>query len=109
VKTVMRMGFIMLCVGMARADVTSSAASGCIVERVRGWSPADKAGLDTGDVITEANGRPVNNSEELIAIVQTAPDALPLVIRRGETTQTVTAYLPQITPKRYLRFPTGGR
>jgi len=39
---------------------------GIVVEEVRSASPADKAGLKVGDVITEVNGRPVRTGSDLV-------------------------------------------
>ncbi len=38
---------------------------GAVVSEVTKGSPADKAGLQTGDVITELNGRPVQNASDV--------------------------------------------
>lgn len=48
--------------------------SGAIVTEVTPDSPADKAGLREGDVITEFNGKPVRNRRQLqLQVGQTAP------------------------------------
>jgi serine protease Do/serine protease DegQ len=41
------------------------AAGGAVVARVESGSPADRAGLRSGDVVTAANGRPVGNASAL--------------------------------------------
>jgi len=46
---------------------------GIVVEAVEPGSPADKAGLQAGDVITNINGQPVHNGADLVnPIAQTA-------------------------------------
>ncbi len=48
--------------------------SGAIVSDVRPESPAEQAGLQSGDVIRELNGKPVVDSQQLrLTISQTAP------------------------------------
>src|SRR3954466_16294533 len=43
--------------------------SGAIISFVKPSGPADKAGIEPGDVITEFNGRPVKDSDALVAMV----------------------------------------
>ncbi len=46
---------------------------GMVLESVEPGSPADRAGLKAGDVITHVNGKPVNNGNDLVApIAETA-------------------------------------
>jgi len=82
---------------------------GVIVQQVVKDGPADKAGLEAGttsatingqevrlggDIVTEANGKPVNGMEELVEVIQDSQpgDKLELKILRGgdEKTATVT-------------------
>ncbi len=46
---------------------------GALVAEVMENSPAAKAGIENGDVITEFNGKPVNKSADLPALVATTP------------------------------------
>ena len=85
------------------------AEEGVIVQQVVKNGPADKAGLDAGttsatingeevrlggDIITEANGKPVKSMEELVEVIQDSKpgDTLELKILRGgdEKTANVT-------------------
>ena len=46
---------------------------GIVIERVEPGSPADKAGLKTGDVITSVNGKPVMNGNDLVNPIVSTP------------------------------------
>ncbi|MFQ5816926.1 MAG: trypsin-like peptidase domain-containing protein [Terriglobia bacterium] len=46
---------------------------GYIVDEIRPGSPAERAGLQRGDVIIAANGQPVHTSDELVDIVTATP------------------------------------
>jgi len=60
-------------VGIAMAPVTDEVArslkmprtEGVLVERVMPGSPAEKAGLEHGDVITSVDGAPINDPRSL--------------------------------------------
>jgi len=68
---------------------------GASVGTVVTGSPADKAGLKPGDVITAVDGKAVANADDLTAAVSArAPgDKVTLTLRRDGTTQTVTVTL----------------
>ena len=53
--------------------------------------PADKAGLDPGDVVVEFNGKPVKDSDSLVAmVVNTKPGTtVPIVIYRNNQRKTL--------------------
>ena len=65
------------------------------IERVRPVSPADEAGLEVGDVIVEADGRPIRRVSDLQSVLGTryADDQLTLGIRRNDETFDVTLTL----------------
>ena len=46
---------------------------GIVVEAVETGSPADKAGLQAGDVITEVNGQPVHSGSDLVNPIAQTP------------------------------------
>jgi putative serine protease PepD len=70
---------------------SSSTASGAQVANVNPGSPAAKAGLQSGDVITAINGKRVTSTQQLIEQVDaSAPgQTVTLTVKRGGTTQTV--------------------
>jgi serine protease Do len=62
-------------------------AAGALVSSVDKGSPADKGGLETGDVILRFNGQPINHSSDLPSLVaDTAPGTSSTieVIRNGQ-------------------------
>ncbi len=70
-------------------------AMGAIVDSTQDGSPAAKAGVQTGDVITGVNGAPVKNARELartIATMQPDSTAKLDILRNGQS-QTVTVTL----------------
>ncbi|MFT0891125.1 Do family serine endopeptidase [Pseudochelatococcus sp. G4_1912] len=64
-----RRGFLGVQIQPVTEDIASSLglakAEGAIVARVEDGSPADKAGVKTGDAITAVNGKPVKDAREL--------------------------------------------
>ncbi|HEX5739998.1 MAG TPA: trypsin-like peptidase domain-containing protein [Pilimelia sp.] len=56
-------------IGINLADAETS---GALVSAVQPGSPAAKAGLAQGDIITDMGGRPIRNPDDLISAVQSA-------------------------------------
>jgi putative serine protease PepD len=77
--------------------VTESKNGGALVSAVTPNSAAAKAGLEQGDVITTVNGKPVNDSDDLVAIVQSGKvgDQITVVFTRDGAQRTVTATLAE--------------
>ena len=82
--------------GVQIQDLTPSLAQAFKIERTNGalvsdvttGSPADAAGIKSGDVIVEFNGKPVENASQLkLHVAETAPgSSVPVVVNRnGET------------------------
>jgi len=79
--------------GASGQDVTQLLATklelktphGVLVNEIANGSPADKAGLQIGDIITEFGGVTVRNTDMLLARVLTSPIGkdIPLVVSRG--------------------------
>jgi serine protease Do len=73
-------------------------AEGALVDEAQADTPAAKAGVQTGDVITAVNGKPIRNSRELAREVGgLAPNtSVKLeILRKGET-RTITVTLGQM-------------
>jgi serine protease Do len=68
------------------------ATRGALVARIFGGSPAQAAGLRTGDVITAVSGRPVDSREAFSTFTATIPSGQPidLSVVRGGSSHTVT-------------------
>jgi S1-C subfamily serine protease len=77
---------------------------GAVVEDILPASPAERAGLRRGDIITRVQNRPVANAGSVQASVGIVPPGTPVTVvyvRDGqETTATVTVELPAVEPVR---------
>jgi len=73
----------------------SSDPAGAKVGEVASGAPADKAGLQNGDVITAVDGTAVTSSDQLIAVLaaDSPGDQVQLTVSRGGSTQTVSVTL----------------
>jgi serine protease Do len=65
-------------------------ASGALVGDVSPGSPADKAGLKSGDVITQVNGQPVEDASQLkLRVAQTTPGSkVQIAVNRNGESKT---------------------
>jgi serine protease Do len=73
---------------------------GALVAQVTPGSPAAKAGIKAGDIITKYNGHEVSNSDQLPALVASTKVGNKVsisVIRKGET-KTLTATIAELNP-----------
>ena len=87
-----RLGIAVEAVTAAMASQLGVRTSGVIVRRVTEGSPADEAGLRPGDIITEANRRPIEKPEDLRQAVDAVPKgaALLLLVQRDGTASYLT-------------------
>ncbi|BFU42579.1 S1C family serine protease [Krasilnikovia sp. MM14-A1004] len=78
-------------------SVAEAQGGGALVSSVTKDSAAAKAGLQQGDVITSVNGKAVNDSDDLVGIVQSANvgDKVTIVYTRDGAQKTVTAQLQE--------------
>jgi regulator of sigma E protease len=61
------------------------------ISSVSGGSPAERAGLKTGDVVVSVDGQPVYTPEDLVEAIRTRPaQSFPITIERAGRTLTVT-------------------
>jgi serine protease Do len=71
---------------------------GALVGRVTRGQPAQKAGIEPGDIILEFNGKPVKNTDELVAtVVRTKPGSTVAVkILRDKQERTVNVTVDEL-------------
>jgi serine protease Do len=72
--------------------------SGSLISAVNPNGPADKAGLRPGDVVTEFNGRPVKDSDSLVAmVVGTKPGTtVPITIYRDNQRKALNITIDEL-------------
>src|SRR5687767_1869033 len=70
---------------------------GALVADVTVGSPAEKAGIKAGDIITKFNGKPVRDSRQLkLQVAQASPNAkVPIEVLRDGSTKTLTVQLKE--------------
>ncbi|HEV2720365.1 MAG TPA: Do family serine endopeptidase [Thermoanaerobaculia bacterium] len=70
-----------------------SGATGALVQSVEPGKPADAAGLKQGDIVTELDGRKINNNRELIDYISYLPvgSSVKVTVLRNGQRQTMTA------------------
>jgi serine protease Do len=73
-------------------------STGAMLSTVIPGGPADKAGLEPGDVITEFNGRPVPDSDALVnMVVSTKPGtAVPVTVYRKKAKKTLSVTVDEL-------------
>ncbi|MEQ1485896.1 DegQ family serine endoprotease [Methyloglobulus sp.] len=79
---------------------------GALVSKVMPSSPAEKAGLQIGDIITEFNGKPIESSADLPPMVGMTPineEGKLTIIRQGDT-ETI-AFKVGLLPDEELKTP----
>lgn len=94
-------GFIRAYLGVAYKTIArdvalmNSVPEGAYVQQVVSGSPADKAGLQRGDIITKADGQQLGNTTELSTIIEKKKpgDSVTLTYWRDTKSQDTTAAL----------------
>src|SRR5262249_3352360 len=83
------------------ASMNLPSAQGALVSGVDAGSPAEKAGLKQGDVITSYNGKPVTDYNQLRnSVAATAPGtAVPLEVLRNGHTESLRATVGELSVK----------
>jgi serine protease Do len=87
--------------GMGIIDVTEDVkngfnlpdARGALVQTIEPGKPAERAGLQPGDIIVEADGHPINNNRQLIDYISYQPvgNKINLTVIRDGKRKTLTA------------------
>jgi S1-C subfamily serine protease len=72
-----------------RRSVGLPEREGVLVQGVEDGSPAAAAGIESGDLIVEAAGRPVTDADDLHAILETATFPFEVKLVRGTDERTV--------------------
>ena len=93
-------------IGVSVVDVPASALNefglkerrGALVGSVKQGGPADKAGLEPGDVILEFNGKPVQRRDQLVSmVVGTKPGtAVPIKVLRDKQERPLTVTVDEL-------------
>jgi serine protease Do len=80
------------------ADFGLKERRGALVGTVTKGQPAAKAGIEPGDIILEFNGKPVKNTDELVAtVVRTKPGTtVPVKILRDKQERTVNVTVDEL-------------
>jgi serine protease Do len=73
-------------------------AGGAVISSVNEGGPADKAGLRPGDVVTEYNGKPVKDSDQLVdMVVHTRPGTtVPLKVYRNKQQRSMNLTVEEL-------------
>ena len=76
---------------------TAGGQNGALIQEVAPNSPASKAGLRAGDLVTTIDGKTVENYSEMVARIRAHKpgDKVTLVVSRGGNETTITATLTQ--------------
>jgi serine protease Do len=84
---------------------------GALVAQVPAGGAAAKAGIEPGDVIVEFNGRPVNNSDDLVKmVIATKPGtSVPLKVIRNKQDKTLHVTVEELDLEAEQQQTRGGR
>jgi len=75
-----------------------SNTNGAIITQVNPGEPADKGGMEPGDVVVEFNGKPVKDSDSLVAmVVNTKPGtSVPMTVIRDKQRKTLNVTIGEL-------------
>jgi S1-C subfamily serine protease len=59
------------------------APDGMLIQKVASGTPADKAGLERGDLILKVDGRLITNQEDFVTVVNSSGGQVVLVVKKG--------------------------
>ncbi len=87
------------------ASFKRSDTSGALVSAVMEGSPADKAGVKTGDVIVEFNGKKIPKATDLPGLVADVPVGrdVPMVVVRDGTEQRLNAHIAKLEDESHAK------
>ena len=85
-------------------------AKGVLISDVIAESPAEKAGVQAGDIITEFDGKKLDGPQDLQrAVASAAPGkAMPMILWRDKTTKTVEIRIGETPDENVAMKPGGG-
>jgi serine protease Do len=84
-------------------------AQGALVRGVESGAPAEKAGIEAGDIITKFEGKPIDNSSDLprmVGNVKPGTKAAITVFRRGAV-KDLSVTIAEIEPEKPVRKTSG--
>jgi serine protease Do len=72
--------------------------NGAVISKINPNGPADKGGLEPGDVVIEFGGKPVKDSDSLVAmVVNTKPGtSVPMVVYRDNQRKTLNVVIDEL-------------
>ena len=73
-----------------RRSVGLPERDGLLVRDVEDGSPAARAGIEAGDLIVEAAGKPITDGDELVEVLASAGDTFEVKVVRGTEERTVS-------------------
>jgi HtrA serine peptidase 2 len=79
----------------ARSQITSSVTHGILIYRLVVGSPADRAGLRPGDIVTAINGQPVHGSRDVYKLLEGGASPLILTVSRNRERDRDIAVTPE--------------